>query len=71
MLNNMGLPGILLLVITGAYFVGHYKVSRRMGFSTGASIGITIAGLFGVAIFIWWFSVWPNESKNEGEVGDV
>lgn len=61
-LGNIGLPGVLLLAFFALIFVAHYKVSRKIGFGTGASVLIAISGFFGLAVFIWWLSPWPKRA---------
>ena len=61
--------GIIALLLTGFVIFMNYKISRRMGFSQGHSIIIAAIGLFGLSIFVWWISKWPNESGADMENG--
>lgn len=58
----MEYTGIFALILTGFVIYMNYKISRRMGFSQGHSIIIAAIGLFGLSIFVWWVSKWPNEA---------
>ncbi|OUS08606.1 hypothetical protein A9Q96_03980 [Rhodobacterales bacterium 52_120_T64] len=69
MMNNIGFSGVLVLAIAVFSLFVHFRISRRMGFSQGHSILISAISLFGLAVFVWWLSKWPNEARSNVDSG--
>ncbi|MEM9013386.1 MAG: hypothetical protein AAGE18_19370 [Pseudomonadota bacterium] len=61
---------IVLVLLALAVYVP-YRISRRMGFDTGASALIGASGLFGLPLLIWWVADWPNEGSGPDQTTDI
>ncbi len=69
MISNIGPSGLLVLAIAALSLFIHFRISRRMGFNQGHSILISAISLFGLAVFVWWISKWPNEARSNISTG--
>jgi len=72
MLNNIGLPGLVLLLIVLIFlFYVPYRISIRMGFSAGGALLIALSSLFALPLILWWALDWPIEYKSGRRSGGV